>query len=79
MPVSVNEGMFNIIRTPIKVGVRMYAAYTNCPTLTTQSCRLLRKNKEGQILAKTKLKFVKKDSMQSSVKSRSWIFDKSLE
>ena len=45
MPVSVNEGMFNIIRTPIKVGVRMYAAYTNCPTLTTQSCLLLRKNK----------------------------------
>ena len=39
----VNVRMSKITCTSIKVGVRTYATYTNCRTLTTRSCLLLRK------------------------------------
>ena len=34
MSVRVNVWMSKIMRTPIKVGVRTYATYANCRTLT---------------------------------------------
>ena len=37
MSVRVNVRISKIMRTPIKVGVRMYTTYANCPTVTLSS------------------------------------------
>ena len=36
MSIPVNVCMSKIMRMPIKVGVRIYATYANCPTLTNK-------------------------------------------
>ena len=48
MSIPVNVCMSKIMCMPIKVGVRIYATYANCPTLTNKKIRKFLLTKEIQ-------------------------------